>query len=93
MPKYGSVSQVLLQLVVALVFILLVSQPDYSRTSLGTSLFKRQFHSKDTKFYPRKLFTLSFYLLPLLKGHLYSGKRDTSSGSQKPGLTSIQGTP
>lgn len=61
--------------------------------SVGTSLFKKQFYSKHTKFYPRKLFTLSLYLLPLLKGHLLSGKRDTSSGSQNPGFTSIQGTP
>ena len=45
------------------------------------------------RIYPRKLFTLSLYLLPLLKGHFLPGKRDTSSGSQKPGLTSIQGTP
>ena len=44
--------------------------------SFGTSLFKRQFHSEDTKFYPRKL--LSLYLLPLLKGHLLPGKRDTN---------------
>ena len=50
--------------------------------SFGTSLFKRQFHSEDTKFHPRKLFTLSFYLLPLLKGHLYSGERDTFSGPE-----------
>ena len=44
--------------------------------SFSTSLFKRQFHSEDTKFYPRKL--LSLYLLPLLKGHLLPGKRDTN---------------
>ena len=93
-------------LLLALVFILLVegphppsgchsiSQPDYSGTyPLVHLYFKRQFHSEDTKFHPRKLFTLSLYLLPLLKGHFLPGKRDTSSGSQKPGLTSIQGTP
>ena len=41
----------------------------------------------------QKMFTSSLYLLPLLKGHLYSGERDTFSRSRHPGLTSIQGTP
>ena len=45
------------------------------------------------KFGPGKTFTSSLYLLPLLNGHIYSGKRETCSGSRKPGLTSIQGTP
>ena len=34
----------------------------------------------------------TFYLLPLLKGHLYSGERNTFSGSRNAALTSIQGT-
>ena len=33
------------------------------------------------------------FVTPLLKGHLYSGERDTFSWSRNPGLTSIQGTP
>ena len=50
--------------------------------SFGTSLFKRKFHSEDTKFHPRKLFTLSLYLLPLLKGHFIfiQGKGRLHSG-------------
>ena len=34
-----------------------------------------------------------WYMLPLLKGHLYSGERDTFSRSQNQGLTSILGKP
>ena len=33
-----------------------------------------------------RVFSWSLYLLPLLKGHLYSGEKDTFSGSQNPGL-------
>ena len=33
-----------------------------------------------------------YYLLPLQKGHLYSGENDTFSGSRNLDLTSIQGT-
>ena len=54
------------------------------------------FGTGDTKFGPGKykMPTLSLlYLLPLLKGHLNSGKRDTFSESRNPGLTFIQVTP
>ena len=51
--------------------------PDYSGTSpLG------HLYSRDTKFGPGKMFTSSLYLLPLLKGHLYLGERDTFVGSK-----------
>ena len=64
------------------------NEQHYSETSpLGP------LNSGDTNFGPGKMFTLSLYLLPLMKGHLYSGERDTFSGSQNPSLTSIQGTP
>ena len=39
-------------------------------------------YSRDTKFGPGKIFTSSLYLLPLLKGHLYLGERDTFVGSK-----------
>ena len=42
--------------------------------SLGT------LNSRDTKFGRGKMFIQSLYLLPLLKGQLYSGERDTFSG-------------
>ena len=89
-------------LLLALLFILLVvgpqqpfgchsiSQPDYSGPYPLVHLYSKTI---PIRIYPRKLFTLSLYLLPLLKGHLLPGKRDTSSGSQETGLTSIQGTP
>ena len=63
----------------------------------GTSpLAQETQNSGDTKFGPGKykMPTLSLlYLLPLLKGHLYSGERDTFSESRNPGLTSIWVTP
>ena len=58
----------------------------------GSSPLDTSVHSGDTKFGRGQIFLLSFNLLPLLKGHLYSGEGDTFSGSQIPGLTSIQGT-
>ena len=48
-------------------------------------------YSGDITFGPGKMFIQSLYPLPLLKGHLYSGERDTFSGSRRPVLTSIQG--
>ena len=45
---------------------------------------------RDTKFARGKTSTKSLYLLPLLMGHLYSWEMDTTSGSQNPGLTSVQ---
>ena len=45
---------------------------------------------RDTQFGPGKTSTYSLYLLPLLMAHLYSEERNTTSGSQNPGLTSIQ---
>ena len=62
--------------------------------SFGTPLFKRYLNPGDTKFGLRKMFTQSLYLLCLLKGHyLFSGERDTFSGSWNLDLTSIQGKP
>ena len=57
-----------------------------------TPLFKGHLHAGDTKFGPSKMFTQSFYVLPLLKGQLYSGERGTFCGSPNPSLTSVQGT-
>ena len=45
--------------------------------------------ARETKFGPGKIqFSLSLYLLPLLKGHFYSGEIDTFWGSRNQGLTS-----
>ena len=49
-----------------------------------TPLFKGNLHSGITKFGLRKMFTQSLHLLPLLKGHLYSGERDTFLGPETP---------
>ena len=56
---------------------------NHERSYSGTLLFKGHIHSGDTKFGPEKMFTLSLYLLPPLKGHLYSGERVTFSASRK----------
>ena len=45
-------------------------------TYSGTSPLGHLF-SVETKFGPGKLFTQPLYLLPLLKGHLCLGERDT----------------
>ena len=68
------------------------TSPIAKSTSPGlsdTTFFARYLHSVDTKFDPGKTSTYSLYLLPLLKGHLYTRERDTFSGT----WNSIHGTP
>ena len=60
--------------------------------SFETPLFKGHLHSGVTKFGLGRMFTQFLYLLPLLKGQLYSEERDTFSRSQNPDETSNQGT-
>ena len=55
----------------------------YSATSsLGHLCSWDTFVQEDTKFGPVKIFSQSLYLPPRLKGRLYSGERDTFSGSR-----------
>lgn len=42
---------------------------------------------------PGEMIRYALYLFPLLKEHLYSGEKNTFSGSGNPILTSFQGTP
>ena len=59
---------------------------ELASVSFGAFLFNRHFHSGDIKIWSRKMFTL-------LKRHLYSGERDTFSGSRNLGLIPSQRTP
>ena len=54
--------------------------------SFGTPLFNVHLCARDTNFGPGNMLSWSLYLLPLLKGHLYLGERDTFCGFQKLGF-------
>ena len=58
--------------------------------SFGTPLIKGHLHSGHTEL--GKMLSKSLYLLPLLRGLLYSGERNTFSGCRNLGLTFIQRT-
>ena len=73
--------------------VLLIAGHDCSGTSPLGSLYSWDTSIQGTQnLVPEKPSSWSLNVLPLLKGHLFSGERNAFSGSQNPGLTSIQGT-